>query len=353
MSRGLEGIVVADTVLSRTDSANGRLWVRGVELPDLVARHGYEGTVALLWDGFVMPGLTAGGVTAMLGAGRRRAFARLDTWLPQAAQRPLEPAIRLALAMLPDDAAPADIVATLTVGVPALVRRAAGQDPVPPDPAAPVAADLLRMLHGAAPAPAAAAALDTYFTVMADSGMSASSFAARVVASTRAALPDVVLAAWCAFTGPLHGGAPGPTLDLLDALAAADDKDAWIEAKLRAGERLMGFGHRLYRGNDPRAAARRAALQAMGPAAVRLPFADEIERRVAAVVERVKPGRRLPANVEIMAALLLDAVGIPRHAFTAVFASGRCATWIAHGLEQQQTGRMYRPEAHYVGPPVG
>jgi citrate synthase len=208
------------------------------------------------------------------------------------------------------------------------------------------------MLHGAPPAPAAAQALDTYFTVMADSGMSASSFTARVVASTRASVASAVLGAWCAFTGPLHGGAPGPTLDLLDALAATDDMDAWIERKLRSGARLMGFGHRVYRGNDPRAAAMRKALRHMGSVAGRLEFAAQVEARVAAVVDRVKPGRKLPANVEIMAALLLDAVGIPREAFTAVFAVGRCASWIAHALEQQQTGRMFRPESRYVGPPV-
>jgi len=353
MSGGLEGVVVADTVLSLLDPPNGKLWVRGVALPELLAQHGYEGTVALLWDGFAGEGLTRAGMQATLGAARQAAFEQLDTWLPVAAARPLEAAVRLGLAMLPDDSSPAAIAATLAVGVPALLRTAAAQAPLAPDPSLPVAADVLRMLHGTIPAPAAAEALDTYFTVMADSGMSASSFTARVVASTRASLASAVLGAWCAFTGPIHGGAPGPTLDLLDALAATDDMDAWIERKLRAGERLMGFGHRVYRGNDPRAAAMRTALQHMGPAAGRLAFAAQVEARVAAVMERVKPGRRQPANVEIMAALLLDAVGIPREAFTAVFSIGRCASWIAHALEQQRTGRMFRPESRYVGPPVG
>jgi citrate synthase len=350
MSNGLEGVVVADTVLSLVDSASGRLWVRGVELPELVARHGYEGTVALLWEGFAGDDLTRASVQAALGAARQDAFAALGDWLPQAGPRTLETAIRLCLAALPDDSPPAGIAATLAVGVPALLRRGAGQPPVPPDPTLTVAADLLRMLHGAPATPEAAAALDIYFTAMADSGLSASSFTARVVASTQASLASAVLGAWCAFSGPLHGGAPGPTLDLLDALAATDDMDAWIEAKLRSGQRLMGFGHRVYRGNDPRAAAMRVALQRMGPAAGRLPFAATVEARVAAVVEQVKPGRRLPANVEIMAALLLDAVGIPREAFTAVFAVGRCASWIAHALEQRKTGRIYRPASRYVGP---
>jgi citrate synthase len=184
---------------------------------------------------------------------------------------------------------------------------------------------------------------------MAESGLSASSFTARIVASTRASLADAVLGAWCAFTGPLHGGAPGPTLDMLDDAQAAPDLDAWLEAKLRAGERLMGFGHRVFRGNDPRAEAMRVALARMGPIARRMAFASHVEARVAAVIERVKPGRTLPPNVEIMAALLLDAVGFPREAFTPVFAVGRCAGWIAHALEQRKTGRLIRPTSKYVG----
>ncbi|MGH7041293.1 MAG: citrate/2-methylcitrate synthase, partial [Acetobacteraceae bacterium] len=267
MSNGLEGVSVADTVLSLADPPTGRLWMRGVELPELVAHHGYEGTVALLWEGFAGNGLTRAGVQQILGAARAAAFARVERWLPAAAALPLAAGVRLGLAGLSDDSPAEAIVATLAVGVPALLRAAAGAAPVAPDPTLPTAADLLRMLHGAAPTAAAAGALDTYFTAMADSGMSASNFTARIVASTRASLPAAVLGAWCAFTGPLHGGAPGPTLDLLDALAAADDMEAWVEARLRAGERLMGFGHRLYHGNDPRAAAMRAALQRMGPAA--------------------------------------------------------------------------------------
>jgi citrate synthase len=116
---------------------------------------------------------------------------------------------------------------------------------------------------------------------------------------------------------------------------------------------LMGFGHRVFHGNDPRAEAMRQAMQAMGPAAGRLAFADRLEKAVAVAIERVKPGRKLPPNVEIMAALLLDAVGIPRDAFTLVFAVGRGAGWLAHAMEQQKTGRMIRPVSAYVGPPPG
>ena len=350
---GLENVVVADTVLSRLDPTAGKLWVRGVLLPELVERHGYEGAIALLWDGFAGTGSTRATVEAQLGQARQAAYARISSWRAGARPQDLQTAVRSYLAALPQKSSPADIVGALAVGVPSLVRVLAGRSPVPPDPALATAVDVLRMLHDESPDPLRAQALDTYFTAMIDSGLGPSAFAARIIASTRASLGSAVLGAWCAFTGPLHGGAPGPTLDLLDELAAAGDLDAAIERKLRAGERLMGFGHRVFRGNDPRVAAMRGVLDRMGPAADKLAFARKVEERVAAVVDRVKPGRRLPANVEISAALLLDAVGVPRDAFTAVFAIARAPSWIAHALEQQQTGRMFRPASRYVGPPVG
>lgn len=349
---GLEGVVVADTVLSHADPESGLLWIRGRPLADLIARHGHEGTIALVWEGFAGTGLTRAAVAAELGAERRRAFARLGGWLQAASGRPIDEAVRILLAAVPDDAKPATICASLAVGVPAVVRAASGSAPLAPDPDLPAASDLLRMLHGAPADAAAARALDTYLTAMIDSGLSPSTFTARTVASTRASLAASVLAAWCAFTGPLHGGAPGPTLDLLDEAAAAPDLDAMIERKLAGGERLMGFGHRVYRGNDPRAAAMRLAVQGLASSANRLALAARLEERVAAVVARAKPGRALPANVELVAAVLLEAVGIPRAAFTAVFAVARTPGWIAHALEQQAGGRMIRPASRYVGPPV-
>jgi citrate synthase len=346
MSGGLEGVIAAETVLSYTDAARAMVWVRGHDLPDLVANHGFEGTIALLWDGFAGSGLTGAGLTEAFGAARVAAFAGLPD-LPHG--RSLFEGVRLGIASLADSATPAELVGAITVIVPVLLRTARHEPPIAPDPELSTAADLLRMWHGAPADPAMVAALDTYFTVMAESGLSASSFTARIIASTRASLADAVLGAWCAFTGPIHGGAPGPTLDMLDEAEAAPDLDAWLEAKLRGGERLMGFGHRVFRGNDPRAEAMRLALEKMGPMAGRLKFASHLEARVAAIIDLVKPGRKLPPNVEIMAALLLDAVGFPREAFTPVFAVGRCAGWIAHALEQRKTGRMIRPTSKYVG----
>jgi citrate synthase len=273
----------------------------------------------------------------------------MPSWLPGTATRSLFEGMRIAIAAQSDSADATDLVGALAVAVPALVRRASGLSPLPPDPALSTAGDLLRMLHGAPPESAKVDALDTYFTVMAESGLSASAFAARVVASTRASLTASVLAAWCAFTGALHGGAPGPTLDMLDAAEAVTELEPWLEARLRSGERLMGFGHRVFHGNDPRAEAMRRSMQAMGPHVGRLDLAERLEKAVASAIERVKPGRTLPPNVEIMAALLLDAVGFPRGAFTPVFAVGRGAGWIAHALEQRRDGRMIRPTSRYVG----
>jgi citrate synthase len=352
MASGLDGVIAAETILSHTDRTNGMVWVRGHDLPTLVAQHGFEGTVALLWDGFAGEGLTRTGIAEAFGQVRCAAYKALPVWLPEAAGRPLFEGVRIAIAAQPDSADAADLVGALTVAVPALVRQASGLLPLPPDPRLSTAGDVLRMLRGTPPNVAHVAALDTYFTVMAESGLSASAFTARVVASTRASLTASVLAAWCAFTGALHGGAPGPTLDMLDAAEAVADLEPWLEAKLRSGERLMGFGHRVFHGNDPRAEAMRRSMQAMGPDAGRLEFADRLEKAVAVAIERVKPGRALPPNVEIMAALLLDAVGIPRDAFTLVFAVGRSAGWLAHAMEQQKTGRMFRPTSAYVGAPI-
>ena len=352
MSGGLEGIVVADTALAYADSAAGKIWIRGVALNDLVAGYGFEGAIALLWNGLAGENLTRDGLLQTLGAARMQAFARLGDWLPLAAQQPPEFTLRLCLATMPDDAPPVAIVAALSVAVPALVRTGAGQTPVAPDPSLASAADFLRMMRGKEADPAAVRALETYWTCMAESGTGTSSFAARVVASTRASMAATVLGALCAFNGPLHGGAPGPTLDLLDELKAAADIDTLIECKLRAGERLMGFGHRLFRGNDPRAAALKIALREITDAADRLAFVEHAEARIAAVMDRLKPGRRLPANIEVFAALILNAIGVPREAFTATFAVTRAASWIAHGREQQKTGRLMRPETRYVGPPV-
>ncbi|HWB50849.1 MAG TPA: citrate synthase [Stellaceae bacterium] len=358
MDSGLEGLVAAETVLSHSDGAQGILWVRGYTLPELVARFGYEGAVGLLWEEFVGDATDRDAIRMRLGAARQSAFAALDEWLDRAGSRTVPAGVRSALANLPETADPPAILATLPVAIGALLRRRQGAAPLAPDPTLTTAADLLRMVHGRAVDPAMAEALDTYWTALIDNGLNTSAFAARVIASSRASLAAAALGAYCAFTGPLHGGAPGPTLDMLDEAEGSGDVAAWAERKLATGERLMGFGHRVFKGGDPRALILRDALRRLGdrlgPGAGRLAFAAEVERAVAAAFARRKPGRPvLQPNVEINAALLLDAVGLPRDAFMPVFAVARCAGWLAHAMEQRREGRLVRPSSAYIGPRPG
>jgi citrate synthase len=350
MANGLEGVVAAETVLSHADGERGIIWVRGHTIPDLVAQ-GFEAAVALMWEGFAGENLTRGRMIEMFGSARALAFSRLGEWLPAAARRePLE-ATRLLLAAVPDESTPAEVAAALPVGIAALIRSRKGKPPVAPDPSLTTAADLLRMVAGAAVEERFAQALDAYITTVIDNGLSASTFAARVIISTRASLASAVVGAYGAFTGALHGGAPGLALDLLDDIAKdGDDVEATLERKLAAGERLMGFGHRVFRLRDPRADMLRAALLRLDPNSPRLAFAKRVERAAVAALERRKPGRRLEANIEMDAALLLDAIGLPRAAFTPVFAMARSPAWIAHALEQRRSGRMIRPASAYVGP---
>src|SRR5713226_5083634 len=286
MDSGLAGLIAAETVLSHSDGARGILWVRGHTLPELVSDFGYEGAVGLLWEGFDGDGLDRERMRQRLGAARELAFSRLGDWLDRARGRPPVEGVRLALATLPDDSEPAAILAALPVAVAALLRTRAGVSLLAPDPARTTADDLLRMVHGAPAAPVIVAGLDAYFTAVIDNGLNTSAFTARVIASSRASLVSAALGAYCAFTGPLHGGAPGPTLDMLDAAAASGDVNRWAEERLAAGERLMGFGHRVFRLGDPRAQLLRAALERLadrlGPGAGRLAFAAEVERSVGA-----------------------------------------------------------------------
>jgi citrate synthase len=371
MSSGLDGIVVADTVLSEVDGQNGRLVVRGSAIEDLAGTIGFAALAARLWDGLTDRPETPAAVAQALGDAREDAFNALGSLLPPAVALPPLEGLRMLLAGLPADAplpARYRLAGAIPVFLAALQRTRAGRASIAPDPAADHAADYLRMATGAVPSPATARALDAYLVTVAEHGMNASTFTARVVASTRAGDVAAVVAALGALQGPLHGGAPGPVLDMLDAIAAAPDVDGWLAERLAAGERLMGFGHRIYRVRDPRAdvlAAQLAKLGEAGPAgpsqdagaipdpgdrSARLAFARKVEARALAALAAHKPERPLDTNVEFYTALLLDAVGIPRDAFTAVFAMGRVAGWTAHAAEQVGTGRIIRPQSRYVGP---
>jgi citrate synthase len=178
--------------------------------------------------------------------------------------------------------------------------------------------------------------------------MNASTLAARVVASTGSDLVSAIVAAVGALKGPLHGGAPGPVLDMLDAIGRPDAAESWLEAELAGGRRIMGMGHRIYRVRDPRAAVLENAAQGLGGSRVEL--ARAVERAADGALRRRHPDRPLRANVEFYTAVLLDAVGLPRAAFSPTFAVARAAGWSAHVAEQRAVGRLIRPDARYTGP---
>lgn len=355
MSDGLEGVIAADTVLSEVDGQAGRLIIRGRSLDQLAGRVSFEEVAHLLWDGF-FDDLPDDLATA-LGAARLEVFAEvsaLDTGLLD--RTPIE-AMRALTARLADgdDLATAlRLAAAPTVFTAAVVRAQAGEAPVRPDPALGHAADALRMLRGKPASPAEVAALDSYLVTVSDHGLNASTFAARVIASTRAGLTSAVLGGISALKGPLHGGAPGPIIAMLDAIGRPENARPWIEAALDRGDRLMGFGHRIYRVRDPRADAMKLAVRRLTEGSNvspgRLAFAEAVEASVLAILKDRKPDRPLDTNVEFYTALLLEALAYPPSAFTCVFASGRVVGWIAHAREQLAGGRLIRPQSRYVGP---
>lgn len=355
MSDGLENVVAAETVLSDVDGLAGRLIMRGQPLEALAGHIRFEDMVALLWDGFFPA--PPHDISGLLGRARVSVFATMGPALPLVAGQPVYDAMRALVALMPDGS---DLETALRLGVApgvalaALLRLRAGATPLAPDAELAHATDLLRMASGAMPRAEVAAALDTYLVTVADHGLNASTFAARVVASTQAGLTSSALAALGALKGALHGGAPGPVLDMLDAVGAPANADRWISAELAHGGRLMGFGHRIYRVRDPRADALKAALMRIEKVGVvdeaRLALASAVETAALAALRAHKPDRRLDTNVEFYTALLLEALGFPRETFTAVFAAGRVVGWIAHAREQAATGRLIRPKSIYVGP---
>ena len=355
MSDGLEDVVAARTVLSDVDGKAGRLVIRGWTLDQLAGTTRYEEVVRLLFDGFYED--LPGDLTAALGRARVEVFNEVqsvDDGL--LALGPVE-AMRALTARLADgdDLATAlRLIAAPAVFTPAIVRLQAGDAPVAPDPALGHAADILRMLHGKTPPAGHPEALDAYLVTVCDHGLNASTFAARVVASTRAGLTSAVLAGISALKGPLHGGAPGPVIEMLDAIGKPENARPWIEAALERGERLMGFGHRVYRVRDPRADALKGAVRRLADSSGRLPgrlaFAEAVEAAALAILKEHRPNRPLDVNVEFFTALLLEALAFPPATFTGVFAMGRTAGWLAHAREQLAGGRLIRPQSEYVGP---
>jgi citrate synthase len=289
-----------------------------------------------------------------------RALPQATLNLLQAAARrtvPTMDALRMAIASLDLDLAPEQLEIGLVARTPTIIaaygRLRQGQEPLPPHPDLDHAANYLYMLHGQPPSPAQVRGLETYLNTVSDHGLNASTFTARIIVSTDSDVVSAVTGAIGALKGPKHGGAPGPALDMVFEIGTAEQAEPYLRAKLDKGERLMGFGHRVYKVRDPRAVVLSEAaanLYRAGGDMALYQLAQQVEETAVRLLAEYKPGRNLQTNVEFYTALLLHGLGLPTDLFTPTFALGRMAGWIAHCREQQASNRLIRPLSRYTGP---
>ncbi len=353
---GLEGVVAATTALSKIEGTEGRLIYRGYNIHDLARSTSFEEVAYLLWFGQLPNQAQLTDLRAQL-----------------AEQRTLPTSVLGVLHDLPSNAEPMDVLRTVAsawgagtitgkptvkqaialaarfpVFLAAFQRLRHGQEPLEPRPELGHAANYLYLLTGNVPEQQHVQALDAYLVLLADHGMNASTFTARVVASTESDIVSATVAAVGALKGPLHGGAPSKVKDMLNAIGTVENAEPWIRHAITSGERLMGFGHRVYKTYDPRAEELRELARLADPEEFVL--AHRVEELALALLEEEKPGRRLYTNVEFYSAVLLASVGLPGDLFTATFAVSRVAGWTAHILEQIGNNRLIRPNADYTGP---
>ena len=352
-SPGLAGVVAGETSIALVDGEHGRLLYRGYPIQQLVERGTFAQVCELLWTGAWSSGVAQG--SAPLPDGVLTALRQL---LPGTnAMDALRTAISVwgaqqGLTWPPtvEQARALTCFAPTALAAWGRVRR--GLQPIEPDPALPgLAAAFLHQLEGVRPDAASARALDAYFIVAAEHGFNASTFTARVITSTRSDLASAVVGAIGALKGPLHGGAPAEVVSQLHEIGSPDRAEAWINAALDRGERLMGFGHRVYRAYDPRAAALRKVAEGMSGTADWLRLAVQVEDVALRILAERHPDRPLKTNVEYYTAAVLQGVGLPPDLYPATFALARHAGWTAHCIEQAGVDRLIRPDVHYVGEP--
>ena len=365
--KGLEGVVVAETTVGDVRGQEGFYHYRQYNAVELAEKRSLEDVWYLLFHG------------DLPGAAERRAF--LDEvgpymQIPEAvrplladiaaagahpgpldALRTAVSAVGQALDMRPSlDLDPAErrtdalrLCAATPTLIMALHRLRHGQEPIEPRLDLGYSANYLYMLTGTEPDPEYARAVEQYQISTIDHGFNASTFTARVVTSTGADFGSAVVAAMGSLSGPLHGGAPSRALDMLDAIGTPDRTEAWVRNAVEHGERIMGFGHRVYKTDDPRSLMLRDVARRLG--GDQAAFALQVEQTVVDVLAELKPGRHLYANVEFYAGVVMDRCGLPRELFTPTFASSRVIGWCANMLEQAADNRIVRPSARYVGPP--
>jgi citrate synthase len=345
---GLEGVVAFETTIAEPDKEGGALRYRGVDIEELVGRHPFEQVWGLLVDESLQPGMPraerielqdpSGSPMADLQAG-------LATLGPKWNLRQI-------VDLEPDQTR--DDLARLSAAALSIVAQSArGRAPAVPEADVEqgenAAAQFLIRWRGEADAKHVTA-VDTYWVSAAEHGLNASTFTARIAASTGADCAAAMSAAVGALSGPLHGGAPTRVLKMLDEVDERGDADAYVHELLARGERIMGFGHRVYRAEDPRARVLRRTAKELG--SPRVEVAEALERAAIEALREAHPDRPLETNVEFWAAVVLDVARIPPPMYPAMFGCARVAGWSAHILEQQRTGRLIRPSARYVGPPA-
>jgi citrate synthase len=344
---GLEGVVAFETEIAEPDRAGGSLRYRGVDIEELVGHVSYGHVWGLLVDNEFAPGLPPAEpypIPVHSGDIRVDVQSALAMLAPAWGMRQL---LDISDEQARDDLARASVMALSFV---AQAARGLGQPMVPQkrvDEAKTITERFMIRWRGE-PDPKHVKAIDAYWVSAAEHGMNASTFTARVIASTGADVAASLSGAVGAMSGPLHGGAPARVLGMIEEVEKTGDATAYVKQALDRGDRLMGFGHRVYRAEDPRARVLRRTARELG--APRYEVAEALEKAALEELHARRPDRVLATNVEFWAAIVLDFAEIPSHMFTSMFTCARTAGWAAHILEQKRTGRLVRPSAVYVGP---
>src|SRR5579884_2488394 len=363
--KGLEGVVAAETSVGDVRGLEGFYHYRQYSALDVAATRSLEDAWRLLFDGELPDAAEAAAFAAELAPLRKlpEAVAAVLPAIAASGAAPLD-GLRSALSLVAgaehmrasldlDRRALRVDALRLSAVVPTIVaslhRLGQGLEPLAPREDLGHAANYLYMLSGEEPDPALVRPLEQYMILTIDHGLNASTFTARVITSTGADVGSAVVGAVGALSGPLHGGAPSRALDTIDAIGTAERAEAWVRDAVSRGEKIMGFGHRVYRTDDPRSTMMREIARGLGSPLQ--PLAEHIEATVLRVLEEMKPGHQLRTNVEFYAGVVMDRCGLPRQLFTPTFAASRCIGWCAHILEQAADNRIIRPSARYVGPP--
>ncbi len=366
--KGLEGVVVADTTIGDVRGLEGFYHYRQYNAIELAAKRTIEDVWYLLFEG-ELPSRRERQVFIEKLKPLREIPVEVKDLLPQVAalggpEAPPLDMLRTTASMFAVDldfrpwldisgeelhAQALQTCAVVPTLLTALYRLKHGLEPIDPHSDLPYAANYLYMMQGEVPKPEYARAVEQYMISTIDHGFNASTFTARVITSTGADLGAAVVGAIGALSGPLHGGAPSRALEMLDAIGTEDKAEPWLRDAVERGDRLMGFGHRVYKTDDPRSIMLRGIAERLGGPKVEL--AKAIERKAIEVLAEMKPGRQLYTNVEFYAGVVMDTCGVPREMFTPTFASSRVIGWCSHVLEQAADNRLIRPNAHYVGPP--